>query len=388
MRNWGRLGMRYDTVKLGDISWINTESYSSKENWTFVNYLDTGNITANMVSEIQHIKIGEEKLPSRAKRKVKYNSIIYSTVRPNQKHYGIIKERPDNFLVSTGFAVIDIDTDKASADYVYFVLTQENVIEYLHAIAEQSTSAYPSIKPSDLENIEIPLPSLEYQKRIASILVMLNREIDINTRINDNLAEQMAAIFISARDSSVWPEKKIENIMRFYDHMRKPLSSRQRDGMEHNYPYYGATSIVDYVEDYIFDGTYILISEDGANVVDKAGHPLIQYAYGKFWVNNHAHIVQGIRGFSEALLFALLKTLNIQSIVTGAAQPKVNQANLRNFMTFLPKPDEAEQLSAVLDPFFNQMIENDKANALLMELRDTLLPKLMSGELDVSNLDF
>lgn len=188
VRNWGRLGMRYDTVKLGDISWINAESYSSKENWTFVNYSDTGNITANMVSEIQHIKIGEEKLPSRAKRKVKYNSIIYSTVRPNQKHYGIIKEQPDNFLVSTGFAVIDIDTDKASADYVYFVLTQENVIEYLHAIAEQSTSAYPSIKPSDLENIEIPLPSLEYQKRIASILVMLNRKIDINTRINDNLA--------------------------------------------------------------------------------------------------------------------------------------------------------------------------------------------------------
>ena len=379
--------MRYDIVKLSDIAWINSESYSSKENWTFVNYLDTGNITENMVSEIQHIEIGEEKLPSRAKRKVKYNSIIYSTVRPNQKHYGIIKEQPDNFLVSTGFAVIDIDTDKASADYVYFVLTQESVIEYLQAIAEQSTSAYPSIKPTDLQNIEIPLPSLKYQKRIDSILATLNRKIDINTRINDNLAEQMDAIFANIRDSSVWPEQKIENIMCFYDHMRKPLSSRQRDGMEHNYPYYGAASIVDYVEDYIFDGTYILISEDGANVVDKVGHPLIQYAYGKFWVNNHAHIVQGIHGFSEALLFALLRTLNIQSIVTGAAQPKVNQANLRNFTSFLPKPDEAEQLSAVLEPFFNQMIINDKEKVVLTELRDTLLPKLMSGELDVSKFN-
>lgn len=387
VRNGERLGMKYDTVKLGDISWINTESYSSKENWIYVNYLDTGNITENMVSEIQHIEIGKQKLPSRAKRKVKYNSIIYSTVRPNQKHYGIIKELPNNFLVSTGFAVIDIDTEKASPDYVYFVLTQESVTEYLHAIAEQSTSAYPSIKPSDLKNIEIRLPSLEDQKRIASILVTLNRKIDINMRINDNLAEQMAAIFINARDSSMWLEQKIENIMCFYDHMRKPLSSRQRNGMERNYPYYGATSIVDYVENYIFDGTYILISEDGANVVDKEGHPLTQYAYGKFWANNHAHIVQGINGFSEALLFALLKTLNIQSIVTGAAQPKVNQANLRNFVTFLPKPDEAEQLAALLEPFFNQMIVNDKVNASLTKLRDTLLPKLMSGELDVSNLD-
>ncbi|MCM1048214.1 MAG: restriction endonuclease subunit S, partial [Clostridiales bacterium] len=179
--------MKYNTVKLGDISWINTESYSSKENWTFVNYLDTGNITENMISEIQYIKIEEEKLPSRAKRKVKYNSIIYSTVRPNQKHYGIIKEQPDNFLVSTGFAVIDIDTNKANADYIYFVLTQENIIEYLHTIAEQSTSTYPSIKPLDLKNIEILLPSLEEQEKIASILTLLNRKIDINMRINNNL---------------------------------------------------------------------------------------------------------------------------------------------------------------------------------------------------------
>lgn len=197
VRNGERLGMKYDTVKLGDISWINTESYSSKENWIYVNYLDTGNITENMVSEIQHIEIGKEKLPSRAKRKVKYNSIIYSTVRPNQKHYGIIKELPNNFLVSTGFAVIDIDTEKASPDYVYFVLTQESVTEYLHAIAEQSTSAYPSIKPSDLKNIEIRLPSLEDQKRIASILVTLNKKIDINMRINDNLFQQAQAILTS-----------------------------------------------------------------------------------------------------------------------------------------------------------------------------------------------
>lgn len=216
---------------------------------------------------------------------------------------------------------------------------------------------------------------------------MLDRKIQLNTEINNNLVKQMTAIFINERDSSTWPKQKIENILCFYDHMRKPLSSRQRNGMEHNYPYYGAVSVVDYVEDYIFDGIYILISEDGANVVDKAGHPLIQYAYGKFWVNNHAHIVQGTNGCSEALLFTLLKALNIQSIVTGAAQPKVNQANLRNFTAYFPKPDEAKQLSDILNPFFNQMIENDKANALLLDLRDALLPKLMSGKIDVSDID-
>ena len=89
---------------------------------------------------------------------------------------------------------------------------------------------------------------------------------------------------------------KLSDVLTFFDNLRKPLSSIQREKMEHIYPYYGATSIVDYVEDYLFEGTYILVSEDGANVVDPAGHPLTQYTHGKFWVNNHAHIVKGTNG--------------------------------------------------------------------------------------------
>lgn len=375
-------------IRLGDVCVSNTDSYSLKEGWKFVNYLDTGNITDNRIDSIQYIDMKNDKLPSRARRKVKRDSIVYSTVRPNQRHFGIIKTQPKNFLVSTGFAVIDVDTNVIDADFLYYLLTQPTLVETLHAIAEQSTSAYPSIKPSDIENLEIEIPALAIQKKIADILSGLNKKIVQNTEVNDNLVELMVAIFINARDSSMWSEQQMENILCFYDYMRKPLSSRQRYKMERKYPYYGAVSVVDYVEDYIFDGTYILISEDGANVVDGAGHPLIQYTYGKFWVNNHAHIVRGTNGFSEALIFTLLKTLNIQSIVTGAAQPKVNQANLRSFATCLPKSDEAKQLSDILNPFFNQMIENNKENVSLIQLRDTLLPKLMSGELDVSSLDF
>ena len=197
----------------------------------------------------------------------------------------------------------------------------------------------------------------------------------------------MTSIVFCSQVTSVWSDGKLDHIMCFYDSLRKPLSSREREGMERNYPYYGATSIVDYVNDYIFDGLFILVSEDGANVVDKNGHPLTQYAYDKFWVNNHAHVVKGKNGFSEALLLTLLNTINIQSIVTGAAQPKVNQANLRNFITKLPTETEAKRLSNVLDPFLAQIIENDKQNAQLVSLRDALLPKLLTGEIDVSNVE-
>ena len=174
-------------MRLGDIVTINTSSYGKKDNWNYVNYLDTGNITEDVVSEIQYIDLSTEKLPSRAKRKVKFNDIIFSTVRPNQRHYGIIKSQPENFLVSTGFAVISVNKEKADADYIFYLLSQDNVVESLHAIAEQSTSAYPSIKPSDIEEIEINLPSIKTQRKIASILNAFKDKISINKKINDNL---------------------------------------------------------------------------------------------------------------------------------------------------------------------------------------------------------
>lgn len=173
--------------KLGQICLTNAESYSKSDNWNYVNYLDTGNITENKIDEIQFIELNNEKLPSRAKRKVIVGDIIYSTVRPNQLHYGYISYIPDNFLVSTGFTTIRVDQAIANSKYIYFLLTQDEVTQHLSALAEQSTSAYPSIKPSDIENLEIDLPPLETQKQIASILSAIDDKIELNNKINENL---------------------------------------------------------------------------------------------------------------------------------------------------------------------------------------------------------
>lgn len=176
------------TCKIGEVCRTNMDSYNNKDNWNYVNYLDTGNITGNVIDSIQYIDLSKEKLPSRAKRKVRMNSIIYSTVRPNQRHYGIIKEQPENFLVSTGFTVIDVDPSKINADYLYYILTQDDKVELLHAIAEQSVSAYPSIKASDIEDLEITIPDLCTQERIVSVLTSIDKKIKSNTQINNNLA--------------------------------------------------------------------------------------------------------------------------------------------------------------------------------------------------------
>lgn len=175
-------------VRLGDVCKTNTDSYSPKEKWDYVNYLDTGNITNNRIDSIQYIDIKNDKLPSRARRKVKTNSIVYSTVRPNQRHFGIIKDYPENFLVSTGFTVIDTDEAVLNANYLYYLLSQPTLVESLHAIAEQSTSAYPSIKASDIEDLELEIPDITIQEKIVDILGCLDVKITNNIEINDNLA--------------------------------------------------------------------------------------------------------------------------------------------------------------------------------------------------------
>ena len=189
----------WQIIRLGEIVSTNQSTYSPKEDWKFVNYLDTGNITMNRVDEIQYINNLTDKLPSRARRKVKLNSIIYSTVRPNQLHYGIIKEQPDNFLVSTGFVVIDVDFEKVVPDYIYYVLTQQAITEHLQAIAEQSVSAYPSIKPSDVENLELLLPDRKTQEKIVAILSSIDKKIKQNNEINNNLPPHPCNARIAAK---------------------------------------------------------------------------------------------------------------------------------------------------------------------------------------------
>ena len=382
-------------IRLGDACKTNTDSYSPKEEWDFVNYLDTGNITDNKIDSIQHIDVKSEKLPSRARRKVKKDSIIYSTVRPNQRHFGIIKSQPENFLVSTGFAVIDTDAQILDADFLYYLLMQSTLVEALHAIAEQSTSAYPSIKPSDIEDLEIEIPDLATQKKIADVLGSLDRKITQNTEVNENLLQQAQALYkhrfvdMQPFDGAMpddWHLGTVSEIIELHDSKRIPLSSRERADLAKIYPYYGATSVMDYVDRYLFDGIYLLLGEDGT-VVDSKGFPILQYVEGKFWVNNHAHIITGKNGFTVELLYLLFSLTNVQSIVTGAVQPKISQANLNKVPIIIPSNNELKAFDSSIQPIFAQIRNLRAENDSLATTRDTLLPKLMSGEMDVSDLD-
>ena len=152
--------------------------------------------------------------------------------------------------------------------------------------------------------------------------------------------------------------------------------------MEKLYPYYGAAELLDYVDDYIFDGKYLLLGEDGS-VVTPEGYPVLQMVYGKFWVNNHAHILQGKNGFSTELLYLTFKKMNVNGIVTGSAQPKISQARFLNKHILIPDHKLLSLFNGIIQPIFDKRESLFDANDNLIKQRDLLLPRLMSGKLEV-----
>lgn len=170
-------------------------------------------------------------------------------------------------------------------------------------------------------------------------------------------------------------ETTIDSLINLFDSMRKPMSSLDRSGMERIYPYYGAASLMDYVDDYIFDGIYGLLGEDGT-VMDENGYPTMQYVWGKFWVNNHAHIFQGKNGYSTEMVYLILKNTIVRNAVTGAVQLKINQENLKKLPVVVPCDDDLTELNAFIDTVFLSIRENRTEIEHLENLKDILLAKL------------
>ncbi len=243
------------------------------------------------------------------------------------------------------------------------------------------------------KKMKIPLPPIHIQNRIASIIQGLNDKIELNNKINENLERQAQILYKHCFPYSVddtlpdgWCVGTVGEIIEIHDSKRIPLSGAERAKMEKKvYPYYGAASLMDFVDDYIFDGKYLLLGEDGT-VVDDAGYPILQYVWGQFWVNNHAHILTGKRGFNVESLYMLFKQTPVKHIVTGAVQPKISQSNLSSIHVVIPPEKLLIEYNYWAEPLFAFIRTNEEANKSLTILRDTLLPKLMSGEIDAGDV--
>ncbi len=396
-------------IRIGDACVTNADSYSTKEEWKFVNYLDTGNITDNRIDSIQYIDVENDKLPSRARRKVKKNSIVYSTVRPNQRHFGIIKTQPENFLVSTGFAVIDVDADTIDADFFYYLLTQPTLVEALHAIAEQSTSAYPSIKPSDIEDLEIDIPKLATQKKIADVLGSLDRKITQNMEINDNLAQQLRLIFQKMfldSEHPEWPIDKLGNYLsleRGLSYKGKFLSDSAGVPMVNlgnilPNSVFRPEKLKYYTGDFkakatVKPGDLVVANTDLTQAREVLGSAImIPDLGGKVIIcSHHISIVRDCKiskHFIQGMLNSPAYRERVIGFATGTTVLALPNETILNCVFAVPPNSLVSEYDSIAESIYQKSEQIRLENQKLANLRDYLLPRLMSGKLDVSALEF
>lgn len=321
----------------------------------------------------------------------------YKIVRTGQFAYGPVTSRngekisiallrDKDCIISSSYTVFEVtDNEQLDPEYLMLWFSRPEFDRYTRYMSHGSVREI--FDWDELCKVELPVPSIEKQHSIVKAYNTITDRIELKRKINDNLLAATQAIYKSwfvdfePFDNACPPNWKngcVDDIAELYDSMRKPLSSLERADMERAYPYYGAVSIVDYVDDFIFDGEYLLLSEDGIYVVDENGHPLLQHITGKFWANNHAHILKGKAGFNEDSLYLFLSNTNMAPIVTGAAQPKINQANLKSFPITIPTSEVVEKFNTLIQPFFDQRLSNEAEVKKLETLKDLLLSRLVN----------
>lgn len=180
-----------------------------------------------------------------------------------------------------------------------------------------------------------------------------------------------------------WKVGKLGDFIHILDSKRIPLSGAERAKRKGIYPYHGATSIMDYINDYIFEGIFVLLGEDGS-VIRENGTPFVQYVWGKFWVNNHAHVLLG-NGITNEHLKVFLDQVNISAFVNGAVQAKLNQENMKKIPFIFANPSINESFGIIINPWYSLLRNNYDSINFLTEVRDSLLPKLISGDLELTD---
>lgn len=402
--------MEFKTVKLGEISINGKGNYGiaasavdfSSRLPTYLRITDIsdeGYIISESLKSVDEINSQQYML--------QVNDIVFArTGNSTGKSYFF--DGKDGELIYAGFLIkFSLDPEKVNPKYIRFYTLSEEYKGWVKSFSTGSTRG--NINAKSYANMSISLPNRNYQNFVVNILSSIEDKILLNKTIISNLEQISQTLFKHWFVDFEFPNEEgkpykssggemvesefgeipnqfslgiLSDIYDNFDSKRKPLSKMDRMDREKIYPYYGAASLMDYVDEYLFKGRYLLLGEDGT-VQTQEGKPILQFIEGKFWVNNHAHVMQGKNYFSTEYLYVLLRNTPISNIVTGAVQPKISQKNLNNIKIFLPPQDVLMEFQSIISSVFDKIFLLKRENQRLQELRDTLLPKLLSGEIEI-----
>lgn len=307
------------------------------------------------------------------------------------------------FEATTNQAVCALVADKTKMDprFLFYALlnSRADLVSRAHGAAQQNLSQ------ERIRQFKLWVPEVRIQHRISRVLGALDDLIE-NERRRVQLVEKMAEAifrewFVNFRypdhgestmlDSPLgpipegWAIKALGEISNNFDRLRKPLSRTVRAQRSGPFPYFGAAKLIDWIDDWIFDGEYLLFAEDGT-VQTSNGFPVLQLVDRRFWANNHTHILRGTEVSTQYLYLACAR-LPISGHITGVAQPKITQANLNRLPILVAPLSINRRFDKIVSTMFSHRNSLMNSVETLEAIRILLLPKLVTGQIDVSDLD-
>ena len=411
--------------KLEDIADFNKRTINKSDSIKEILYLDTSSITENVISDMAVIDINNA--PSRAQRRVENNTIVYSTVRPRLKHYGLLRSPQSNLIVSTGFVTIDLkDQYKNDIDprYLYLLLTQPSITEYIGNIADTAVSAYPSINPSDISSLTFNFPTLYTQKTIADIWESYDQKIALNRAINDNLEVMAKQLYdywfvqfdfpneegkpYKSRGGKMirneklkreipegWGDAKIKDIANTYSG-GTPTSTNQDYYIGGKIPWINSgelnnpviTETSNYITDLGLNNSSAKLYPQNTILVALYGATAGKVSLLSFEAcSNQA--VCGVMPTEDNMTTYIryhLASLYEHFIIlsSGSARDNISQDTIKNTILPIPRIEILKKYEDIVKPIVDKIIANQKEVENLTKQRDELLPLLMNGQVSVN----
>jgi len=396
--------------KLGDLVALNERSIGRNFKFERIEYIDTSSVTENKFET--PVLTTLEDAPSRAKRLISDGDTIISTVRPIQKHYGFIKKAKDYQVVSTGFVVVT--PKKIEPRFLYYFLTQVEVTEYLNTIAEGGTTTFPAFKSDELKDLPINLPDYDTQTAIAEILSSLDDKIELNNKINQELENLAQTLFKRWFIDFEFPNENGEPYKSSGGEMVESELGEIPKGWEVGSIYdislvvYGApfkSSLFNqqgkglplirirdlktfkpqnWTEEVHPKGTKI---HAGDLVVGMDAEFRPHFWLGQLgWLNQRVCLFKPKEGFSRLFVRETIRP-NLEfyeNSSVGTTVIHLGKGDIDTFKTILPDIKTSRIFTEITEPLIDRIISNSQENETVRSLRDTLLPKLISGELEVT----
>lgn len=338
---------------------------------------------------LNHEYVPNKKLKGQFKKTFRKGDILYSEIRPANKRFCFVDFEPKDYIASTKLMVLRAHED-VDPQYLYQILRSNDTLAQLQMLAESRSGTFPQITYSELSNIMVSLPSQKAQKNIVSILSSLDRKIELNNKINADLEEMAQAIFKNRFvdfepfkdgkfvDSELgmipegWKVGCLGDIAEITSGKRPPKKSKDKT-KELFIPLIGASDIMGFTSDVLYERPILVIGRVGT-------HGVVQRFQEKCWPSDNTLVIESSY---YNYVYQLLKGIDYSAINRGSTQPLITQTDVKNTDVIIAPENVLKEYESITSTLFSKHRANIKENSRLSLLRDTLLPRLMSGELEV-----